>query len=166
MQPDPTGAPLAAAEAATEKSFCTRRGVLIGAVTGAAGLAVGAPLGYKYRSKISALRAVLAPPAAGDHAARLADDPHAEFVEQARQIHERHRRQTAESVAALKKKHEHPVFGKVAVWDLIEKLGQCIDTSDPTLGGGSQYLDVQQALAAMELQGIDDPHLFLIALLH
>jgi hypothetical protein len=144
---------------------CSRRGLLIGAVTGAAGLAAGAPLGYKFRSKIDKLRRALALPES-DPAARLSEDHREEFIQRARQIQERHRQQTAQTVAALKEKHEHPVFGKVLVWDLIEKLAQCVDVSDPNFCGASQFLHVQQTLAAMEQQGIDDLHLFLIALVH
>ena len=67
-----------------------------------------------------------------------------------------------------KKKHEHPtVFGKVAgLGPRSKSSAQCVDQSDPNFCGASQYLHVQQVLAAMEEQGIDDPNLFLIALLH
>lgn len=161
---DSTGLPHSPdAPAASDRSL-TRRGMLIGAVAGAAGLAVGAPLGYRFRYRIGKLRAALAPASGVKPVAH--QDSLEEFTKTARQIHERHRLQTAQSVAALKKKYEHPVFGKVAVWDLVEKLGQCVDVTDPSLGGASQFLHVQQTLAAMDEQGIDDPNLFLIALLH
>jgi hypothetical protein len=145
---------------------CSRRGLLIGAMAGATGLAAGAALGYKFRSQIKHWRDALASSAGGNQAARISEDPREEYVERAREIHRLHRQQTAQTVAALKEKYEHPVFGKVLVWDLIEKLAQCIDVSDQKFCGASQYLHVQQALAAMEDQGIDDPHMFLIALVH
>jgi len=163
---DSTGLPHSPDSPAASDPPFTRRGMLIGAVAGAVGLAAGAPLGYKFRYRIGKLRAALAPYEGGNQTARKADDPREEFIERARQIHERHRQQTSETVAALKEKYEHPVFGKVLVWDLIEKLAQCVDLSDPNFCGASQYLHVQQVLAAMEEQSIDDPNLFLIALLH
>jgi len=127
----------------------------------------GAALGYKFRFRIDELRASFRPsPAAYDSAESPPGDDRAVFQHRAQEIIDRHRRQTAESVAALKEKYEKPVFGKVAVWDLIEKLALCVDTTDGSLGGASQYLHVQQALAAMEQAGIDDPNMFLIALVH
>ena len=89
-----------------------------------------------------------------------------EFNQRANAIFEAHRKQTSEQVAYLKTKYEKPVFGKVRVWELIEKLGQCIDTTDSSMGVGSQYLHVQQTLAAMEESGVTDPNMLLIALLH
>jgi hypothetical protein len=146
-------------------SPCSRRGLLIGAAAGAAGLVGGTALGYKYRARIQELRGALSATGtapAATHSRNARDD----LFREARLIHERHRQQTAETVAALKKKYQDPVFGKVVVWDLVEKLGQCIDVSDPNFGGASQFLHVQQVLAAMQEEGIDDPNLFLIALVH
>src|SRR5262249_25038770 len=126
-------------------SRCNRRGALAALGAGAVGVFAGAALGYKFRFKIDDLRGSPRPPpsalAAGD---MPASDDRAIFYSRAHEIVERHRLQTAESVAALKAKYEKPVFGKVAVWDLIERLALCIDTTDGKLGGASQYLHVQQ----------------------
>jgi hypothetical protein len=131
-----------------------------------AGVLAGGALGYKFRRQIDAPRVSLKPPAAPQSQDSPADDDRARFFHRAQEIVERHRRQTAQDVAALKKKYEKPAFGKVDVWDQIEKLAMCVDATDGKLGGASQYLHVQQALAAMEQAGIDDPHMFLIALMH
>jgi hypothetical protein len=144
-----------------------RRGLLTGAVAGVAAVAAGGALGYKFRSAIDSLRATLS----GRATAAVPEPDFKELAErafhdQARQIHERHRLQTVEAAAALRRKYEKPVFGRVHVWDLIEKLGQCVDVTDHTLCGASQLLHVQQTLAAMEQHGIEDPDLFLIALIH
>src|SRR6266478_7406103 len=148
-------------------SRCNRRGALAALVAGMGGVTAGGALGYKFRHRIDGLRAALGPHRA---APQVRDSPAGgdrdRFNHRAQEIMERHRLQTAESVAALKDKYEKPAFGKIAVWDLVEKLALCIDTTDGSLCGASQYLHVQQALAAMEQAGIDDPNMFLIALLH
>jgi hypothetical protein len=130
------------------------------------GVLAGGASGYKFRHKIDELRVSLRRPVAPQAGNSPASDDHAKFDHRAQEIMERHRLQTAQDVAALKKKYEKPAFGKVAVWDLIEKLAMCVDATDGKLGGSSQYLHVQQALAAMEQAGIDEPAMFLIALMH
>jgi hypothetical protein len=162
----PTQATERAAETMMPGAF-PRRGLLTGAVAGVAAVATGAALGCKFRSAIDSLRATLS----GRVAAAAPEPSFKELAERAfhdhaRQIHERHRLQTVETAAALRRKYEKPVFGKVHVWDLVEKLGQCIDVTDHTLCGASQLLHVQQTLAAMEQHGVEDPDLFLIALIH
>ena len=88
------------------------------------------------------------------------------FRDVSREIRMAHARQTAETVARLKQRFEAPVFGKVRVWEMIEKLAQCVDVSDPTLLGASQFVHVKQVLAGMERDGVSDPDLHLVALLH
>jgi hypothetical protein len=88
------------------------------------------------------------------------------FRTQADAIRALHRQQTADTVKELKTRYEGAVFGKVRVWDLIEKLGQCVDPTDSTLLCTSQLVHVQQVLAGMRNDGIDDPDLHLAALLH
>ncbi len=57
-----------------------------------------------------------------------------QFLDQARMTYERHLDQTKEMVAALNKKYEKPVLGRVRVWNLMERLAQCIDPSVLSVG--------------------------------
>lgn len=57
-------------------------------------------------------------------------------------------------------------MGKVSVWTLIEKLAQHIDPSDTKLLCTNQQIHVLQILEGMESDGIDDPDLILLALIH
>jgi hypothetical protein len=158
--------------ASSAPAAVSRRRLLTGAVGGAA--AAGGALAYQFRASIDSLRATFSSRNSepGSDQAESAPEPgfkelnERAFHDEARQIHERHRRQTADTVAALKRKYEQPVLGRMHVWDLIQKLGQCIDVTDHSLCGASQLLHVQQALAAMELHGVDDPDLLLVALIH
>jgi hypothetical protein len=54
----------------------------------------------------------------------------------------------------------------VRVWDLLERLAQCIDPSDGRLFGASQLVHVLQMLEAMRADGLDDPDFVLAALVH
>lgn len=137
-------------QATGNSAFGVNRRQLIG---GVGATALGFATGYQYR-KISQAKA------STDLKRRQ------EFHQRALAITEAHRKQTAEQVVSLKTKYEQPVYGKVLVWDLIEKLGQCIDTTDGVLGGCSQYLHIQQALVSMEQAGVVDSNLLLIALIH
>jgi len=58
------------------------------------------------------------------------------------------------------------VFGRMRVWDLFEKLALCVDPSDRRLFATSQYVHVQQILAAMDRNRVDDPDFVLVAVLH
>lgn len=89
-----------------------------------------------------------------------------DFHKQAQIICERHWEQSKETATALKKKYEKPVFGKVRVWNLIERLGKCIDSGDRTLYCTSQLAHVLQILEGMERDGISDPDMFIAALVH
>jgi len=88
------------------------------------------------------------------------------FYRRAGAIIEKHGQQNTEIVAALKRKYENPVFGKARVWDLIEKLGMCIDETDATLFCASQFVHVQQVLEGMENDSIHDHDLLIAALVH
>ena len=133
----------------------SRRYFLGGAIaTGVTG-AVAARLAYEHRTELHPFRVALW----GRKSAK-------DFHERALEIEERHQRQTAETVAALKRKYENAVFGKMRVWDLIEKLHQCIDPRDTALYTASQFVHVRQVLADMEQSGIQDPNFFLTSLLH
>jgi hypothetical protein len=79
---------------------------------------------------------------------------------------DRHHQQTREQVSRLKTKYEKPIFGHARVWDLIERLALCVDPTDDWLYCTSQFIHVQQMVAAMERDGITDPDLFLTAFTH
>ena len=89
-----------------------------------------------------------------------------EYCCRAQEISRRHQEQTLETVAALNKKYEKPIFGKVSVWSLVERLGQCIDPSDRRLFATNQQVHVLQILEGMEQDGVSDPDLILAALIH
>lgn len=137
-----------------------RRNLLtMGAVVGAAGVAgaSGVGLGSRYHKAIA------------NQAERYkagAGGLDGDFARRAAEIQERHSRQTVDDVRALKAKYESPILGKFRVWDLIEKLGLCVDPSDPGLQCTSQYMHVCQIISAMEADGVSDERLLLIALLH
>ena len=73
-------------------------------------------------------------------------------------IEQRRQKQSAETIAHLKAKYENPIFGRMDVWELIEKMAYCIDTTDSRLGCASQLTHVQQAIAAMESEGVTDTY--------
>jgi len=90
----------------------------------------------------------------------------AEFGRRAAAIRGAQRAQTVDDVRALRRRYLSPIFGRVRVWEMIEKLGMCVDPSDEFLRLTSQYLHVQQVLEAMEHDGVQEKNLFLVALLH
>ena len=95
-----------------------------------------------------------------------ADAAAGEFRRRAAAIRAAQASQTVEDVFALRKKYQDPIFGSARVWEMIEKLGMCVDASDDSLMCTSQLLHVQQILEAMEQDGVQDRDLFLVALLH
>ena len=97
---------------------------------------------------------------------RTEEEARALFALQAGPILERHRRQSLEAVMALKARYSRPVLGQVRVWELIERLGSCIDPTDERLFGVSQQVHVRQILAAMEEDGTATPEMVLVALVH
>jgi hypothetical protein len=135
----------------------SRRGLLAGAAASAASGAIGAALGYKYRNQLHAFRLSL------NGRSEMGPEP---FLQEARAICERHRQQTTETVRGLKAKYEKPIYGKMRVWDLVEKLSLCIDQTDTSMYCTSQFVHVQQVLEAMERQQVSDPDLFVAALVH
>jgi len=90
----------------------------------------------------------------------------ARYREHASRILARHAAQTVEDVAALHKKYAAPVFGKVGVWSLVEKLAYCIDPSDERLFCTSQLVHVLQMLEEMEADGVASEEFVLAALVH
>jgi hypothetical protein len=89
-----------------------------------------------------------------------------DYFAQAHEIDRRHAAQTEDDVDALRRKYAAPVFGTVRVWELVERLAQCIDPSDCALFCTSQQTHVLQMLDAMERDGVDDPELILAVLIH
>jgi hypothetical protein len=138
----------------------SRRGLLVGAAAAVASGAAGIALGYRFRTelrdvKLRALAYPLSVPGEMDA-----------FRREAARIDAARARQTAEDVAALKARYESAVFGRVRVWDLVEKLALCVDASDRRLFCASQFVHVQQILAAMEHNAVDDPDMLLLAIVH
>jgi hypothetical protein len=155
--PDAIGAPAARRGLGRREMVAGIAGVLAG---GAVGSAAGVAAGYRFSP---ALRSV----ELGVRSPELAlPEGVGAFRREAEAIVARHRAQTTETVAALKAKYEAAVFGRVRVWDLVEKLALCIDPSDMRLFVGSQFLHLQQILAGMEANGVDDPDMLLLAIVH
>jgi len=145
---------------ATDAPVASRRGLLLGGAATLASGAAGVALGYRFRTelrdlKLRALAYPLQVPGEVDS-----------FRREAARITDARDRQTAEDVAALKARYENAVFGRVRVWDLVEKLALCIDASDRRLFCASQFVHLQQILAAMEQNGVDDPDMLLLAIVH
>jgi hypothetical protein len=90
----------------------------------------------------------------------------ADFWSRAQPIERRHKAQTPAAVAALKRKYADPLIGEVAVWPLVERLGQCIDPSDCRLFCATQLTHVLQVIEGMAHDGITDHDLLLTALIH
>ncbi|MGH8712809.1 MAG: inositol oxygenase family protein [Casimicrobiaceae bacterium] len=88
------------------------------------------------------------------------------FAHNAEAICQRHRRQTAESVTALRHKYKAPVFGRIAVWTLVERLAQCVDPTDLRLCATSQQIHVMQIIAGMEADGVANEEMIVAALVH
>jgi hypothetical protein len=89
-----------------------------------------------------------------------------QFVQEAGAVTERHWAQTRETVAALRRKHERAVLGRRRMWDLVERLALCVDPTDTRLCCASQLVHVQQVVAGMERDGVDDPDLLVAAITH
>jgi hypothetical protein len=103
------------------------------------------------------IRPIAPPPRRPDRAA---------FQTEARAIIRRHRAQTLECVAALRRKYERPVLGRVETWSLLERLAACVDPTDESLFVASQQIHVLQVLDAMETDGVTDRQLLAAALIH
>jgi inositol oxygenase len=89
-----------------------------------------------------------------------------EYERDAAAIYVRHWQQTRETVAALKRKYEDAVYGRVDIWDLVPKLAFCVDPTDRTLYCTTQLIHTQQVVAGMEADGLQDPDIYLAAVLH
>ncbi|MHC4860799.1 MAG: inositol oxygenase family protein, partial [Planctomycetota bacterium] len=131
-----------------------------GVVGGAAGLAGGLAAGYRFRTELRDVKLRMLAPGFSMPAEIGA------FRREARRIFARHGAQTAETVAALKRKYRGEVFGRIHVWDLVQKLAYCIDPTDMRLFCGSQLVHAHQVVAAMEANGVDDRDMLLLGLIH
>ena len=125
-----------------------RRSLFIGA---AAGIALGGS-GVAVAKRIEQVQQE---PVTGSNFAIVAEQ---HFEEEKIKIEQRRQKQSAETIAHLKAKYENPIFGRMDVWELIEKMAYCIDTTDSRLGCASQLTHVQQAIAAMESEGVTDTY--------
>ena len=90
----------------------------------------------------------------------------ATFVERARPIIERHYAQTRDDVLALQEKYREPIFGRVPVADLLERLALCIDEMDADMGCASQLTHSLQVVEGMTADGIEDHDLLITGLIH
>ena len=133
-----------------------RRTFLASGVVGAGALVAGVALGAANGARIDRVGERILGPHGADK----------EFKTKALEIWARHNAQTHEVVAALKKKYEGAVFGRVRVWDMVEKLALCVDPTDTDLYCASQFIHVQQVVAAMERDGVQDRDLYIAAFTH
>jgi len=81
-------------------------------------------------------------------------------------VRARHDHQTLADVEALRAKYREPIFGDTQVWDLLVRMGEIIDVSDPWLGSTSQLAHTLQMVEAMEDNGWDDEDMIVTALIH
>jgi hypothetical protein len=133
-----------------------RRRFLASGVVGAGALAAGVALGAANSGLIKRVEErVLGP-----------HGPDKEFKTTARAIWARHNAQTREVVGRLKRRYEDAVFGRVRVWDMVEKLALCVDPTDTSLYCTSQFIHVQQVVAAMERDGVQERDLYIAAFTH
>ena len=133
-----------------------RRRFLTSGVVGAGALAAGVALGASNSARIERVEERFLGPRGPDR----------EFKTTARAIWARHNAQTREVVASLKRRYEDAVFGRVRVWDVVEKLALCVDPTDTSLYCTSQFIHVQQVAAAMERDGVQDRDLYIAAFTH
>jgi hypothetical protein len=133
-----------------------RRRFLASGVVGAGALVTGGALGATNSDRIERVAERVFGPHGSDK----------EFKTTARAIQARHDAQTREIVARLKRRYEGAVLGRVRVWDLVEKLALCVDPTDTALYCTSQFIHVQQLVAAMERDGVRDPDFYIAAFTH
>lgn len=133
-----------------------RRRFLASGVVGVGSLAAGVAVGAGNSDRIRRVEERIL----GPHG------PDREFKTAARAIWSRHNAQTRELVASLKRKYEDAVFGRVRVWDMVEKLALCVDPTDTSLYCTSQFIHAQQMVAAMERDGVTDRDFYVAAFVH
>jgi hypothetical protein len=93
-------------------------------------------------------------------------DYRAWFSENVDPIRQRHRSQSQQLIFDLRRRYSEPIFGRVRVWELIERLGACVDPTDERLYCASQLVHVRQMLDEMERDGVASESAVLVTLLH
>jgi len=78
---------------------------------------------------------------------------------------ERRSRQTADTVHALQRKYEAPVFGEITMWDAVNMLGHVIDHFDRFLMNVSQEVHTLQVAEGMVAEGADET-MVLVGVIH
>jgi hypothetical protein len=109
---------------------------------------------------------VVAEAAAGPPSNGSPSDDQRVWREAAAAIVARHQAQSRDDVLRLRAQYETPVFGDCRVFDLLERLGQCVDPTDCRLYGASQLTHVLLMIEAMEADGVLTSELLLAALVH
>lgn len=89
-----------------------------------------------------------------------------EYDLRAAYIVKKHLSQTEENVYQLRSKYSEPIFGSVYVYDMLEKLSECVDPTDTELYCTNQLIHSLQVAEGMEKDNITDEHLILTALIH
>jgi len=84
----------------------------------------------------------------------------------AARLHEGHFRQSSEVALSLRRKYQTTVFGNVYVYDLLQRLSECIDPTDTELYCVSQLVHTLQVAEGLEEDGVVDETLLLAALVH
>ncbi|MGZ7000269.1 MAG: inositol oxygenase family protein [Acidimicrobiia bacterium] len=89
-----------------------------------------------------------------------------QFAGRALSIDRRRQRQTVAAVESLAQRGTTPIATDVYVWDLVQRLGTCVDPTDARLRGASQLLHVAQIVEHMERTGEATDDLLLVAFVH
>ncbi len=100
------------------------------------------------------------------HSLRHQGDAFNDFETRARAIMARHNQQDVETISALEKKYQQPIFGEIEVYRLLELMAQVIDPTNTFLYCTSQLTHALQVVESMEQAGISDPDMLLVGLLH
>ena len=102
-----------------------------------------------------------------DGMARDADPGFRYFEARARRINARHAHQNLSTVAAMRAKwHGVTLVGRVPLWELLQHLSRTVDYTDKMLCTTNQWLHTLQVYEGMLLDGITDPKLLFLALVH
>lgn len=84
----------------------------------------------------------------------------------AQQIKNKHFDQTIDDIDFLNIKYQKPIFGKLNLWNLFQKLNFCIDPTDKILYQTNQLIHTAQVLRSMENDQIQDEMMYITAILH
>ena len=106
-----------------------------------------------HKAKVAVLRALRS---AGYELNSIDQTPHEKFRRGTEPILERRAQQTVDDVHALQRKYEAPVFGEIAMWDVVNMLAHVIDRADPFLMNVSQEVHTLQVVEGLIDEGVDD----------